>query len=388
VNRARFSVFAASFLAGLGVVVYPASGTLLRSVHPLSDVEWGGLFIAHMVGVVAGSVWGARAESFGSGLAAIASSAGFAVALWLVPSPWASTLLWLGAGTAGLGFGLLAGPLNALPALLYPERPEGALIALHTVQGLGFASGPIAVAWLGDSWPVLPSVLVLAAAGVLQVARVPSVGQTKSTPVEPRALLPFVAVVLLYAVVEGTFVSWAPIYLNEDRGVRPSTAVFAISMFWGGMLLGRGFFAASIGRLGPRRTWLGLPLMMALVLLLLPAASGALSGLLLFAAAGVSCSAFLPLTLAFATKRFAGRESAVASVLIATLSVGIGTGSFLLGTLRDLASFDLLYRLSALFALLVWVILVSQRTLFASPANESGGHVVEPGIRMTKRLKQ
>ena len=132
-------------------------------------------------------------------------------------------------------------------------------------------------------------------------------------------------------------------------------------MFWGGILVGRVLFALLVLRLGARRTWLGLPLAMALVLFLLPLAEGAWSGLTLFAAAGVACSAFLPLTLAFATKRFSGRESAVASALIASLAVGIGMGSFFLGVLRQLASFDVLYRAAALFPLLIWVLLIRQR---------------------------
>jgi len=385
VDRAKFSVFAASFLAGLGVVAYPASGTVLRAVHPLSDLAWGGLFLAHMVGVGIGSAWGARRESFTMGIAAIAASAASALALWLVPSAWAASLLWIGAGSAGLGFGLLAGPLNSLPALLFPKRPEGALIMLHTIQGLGFAAGPMAVAVLGELWLVLPGVVLMSSVGLIAVARVPSIVPPKNRPIQTKAIAPFVAVVLLYAAVEGTFVNWAPIYLNEDRGVASGTAVFAISFFWGGMLLGRGVLAALVGRLGPQRTWLALPIMMALVLLLLPFASGPVSGLVLFAAAGVSCSAFLPLTLAFATKRFAGRESAVASVLVATLAVGVGTGSFLLGALRELASFELLYRLSALYALVVWAILARQRSVFASPA-ERHGRVVPPRGRMAQEV--
>ncbi|MBL4686806.1 MAG: hypothetical protein JKY37_19570, partial [Nannocystaceae bacterium] len=79
-------------------------------------------------------------------------------------------------------------------------------------------------------------------------------------------------------------------------------------------------------------------------------------GLALFAVAGLACSAFFPITLALATQRFPGRAPAIASVLVATLAVGIGSGSFLLGALRELASFDMLYRISALYALLLWAI--------------------------------
>lgn len=365
-KRVGITVFATSFLAGLGVVTYPASSGVMRSLHPLTDVEWGGLFLAHMIGVIAGSMSPSRHRSFQRGLAAVATSGAVAVTLWFAPSSWAAGVLWLGAGTMGLGFGLLAGPLNALPGQLYPKRAESALIALHAVQGVGFASGPIAVAWLGGAWLVIPGTLIAAALLLSRVSVPVPVEQPEQKGVAPRALLPFVAVVLLYAIVEGTFANWAPIFLQDERGVAPATAVVSISMFWGGILVGRVLFALLVLRLGARRTWLGLPLAMALVLFLLPVAEGAWSGLALFAAAGVACSAFLPLTLAFATKRFSGRESAVASVLIASLAVGIGMGSFLLGVLRQLASFDVLYRVAALFPLLMWVLLIRQHRARAS----------------------
>ena len=187
-SRASTTTYATSFLVGLGVVAFPASGTVMRALHPLSDLEWGGLFVGHTVGVLIGSAVGARRDSLRPGLAAIAISAALAIALWLAPSPWAPALLWVGAGTMGLGFGLLAGPLNALPALLYPKRSEGALIALHTFQGLGFAFGPAAVALLGEAWLVLPVVIGSAAIVLLGQPRTPPVVQPAAKRIAPRAL--------------------------------------------------------------------------------------------------------------------------------------------------------------------------------------------------------
>lgn len=357
--RPSTTIYAASFLAGLGVVAYPASATVLRSLHPLSELQWGGLFVAHMFGVVGGSAWGARRESFRGGLGAIAASGMLALSLGAGPSTWAVTLLWLGAGTMGLGFGLLGRPLNTYPARLHPQHPERSLIAVHTFQGVGFASGPIAVAVLGDGWPTLPVFLVVAPLSVAYLSRLPRIDSPPRKRFVRRPLLGFMAVVVLYAMVEGTFANWAPVYLHEDRGVSPPIAALSITLFWAGVLLGRAVLSLAIDRLGVRRTWLGLPLAMSVVLLLLPYASGPVSGLALFAAAGLSCSAFFPLTLAAATRHFAGHESAVASVLVATLAVGIGSGSFVLGALREVAPFQLLYRLSALYPILVVAIIVA-----------------------------
>lgn len=90
--------------------------------------------------------------------------------------------------------------------------------------------------------------------------------------------------------------------------------------------------------------WLILPLMMIATLLLLPLATTAASGIALFALAGLSCSAFFPLTVGLASKRFATHQALVASLLIAALMVGVGLGSFVIGPLRQTFTIGELYR--------------------------------------------
>jgi len=89
---------------------------------------------------------------------------------------------------------------------------------------------------------------------------------------------------------------------------------------------------------------------MAIAFLVLPAAAGPVSGLAVFALAGLGCSAVFPLTITLASAAFPGHVSWVSSMLIAALMVGIGTGTVAIGALRDLLSFDTLYRLSAFYA--------------------------------------
>ena len=43
----------------------------------------------------------------------------------------------------GFGAGISAAPMNAYPQLLFPFGRESALVALHAVNGLGLAAGPL-----------------------------------------------------------------------------------------------------------------------------------------------------------------------------------------------------------------------------------------------------
>lgn len=76
------------------------------------------------------------------------------------------------------------------------------------------------------------------------------------------------------------------------------------------------------------------------------------AGLALFALAGLACSAFFPLTIALASRRFEPNTAWVSSMLTAALMLGVGLGPFAVGALREAVSLENLYQLSALYPLL------------------------------------
>jgi len=130
-------------------------------------------------------------------------------------------------------------------------------------------------------------------------------------------------------------------------------AALALSVFWGAMVAGRLLVAVLVARIAPLSIWLGLPVLMIAVFLLLPAANTPLLGLGLFALAGLACSAFFPLTITLASAQFPDQVAWVSSMLIAALMVGVGLGSFLIGPLRQWLSLEQIYQLSALYPVLV-----------------------------------
>jgi fucose permease len=365
-------VYAVSLIQGLTVVAFPASGTVLRAMHHLSDAEYGSLFLPQTLFTIVGSLLGgALARKIGLRALLVASScAGLLSQLVLLsvvalPSNAVLPALLLGAGLMGLGFGGAAAPLNAYPGLLFPGRRDSALVALHTVLGAGFSLGPVLVGVLvaSELWAVFPAVVAVGN-GLMAVsgARVALPAQRpieSGRPVSAQSWAPLLVlsvIAVLYALAEGTFSNWASIYLHDARGVTEPLAALAISGFWATLTLGRLGAAAIVTRLAPLKLWLALPLAMIAVFLLLPYARGATTGIGLFCAAGLASSAFFPLTVAIANARYPGQEALVSSVLTAALMLGVGAGSFTLGALREDLSFDEIYRLSALYPLFAFAL--------------------------------
>jgi fucose permease len=379
-------VYAASLLQGLTVVAFPASSTVLRSMHHLSDEAYGSLFLPQTLFTIVGSLLGgALARKVGLRALLVASAcAGLLSQLALLsvvalPSEAVLPALLIGTGLMGLGFGGAAAPLNTYPGLLFPGRGDSALVALHTVLGVGFSLGPILVSALVavDHWAIFPSVVVvgnaLIAIGGSRVSlpvqrQIDQTGPVSMPSWGPLTVLATIAV--LYAFAEGTFSNWASIFLHETRSVDESIAALAISGFWAALTLGRLGVAALITRIPPFKVWLTLPLAMIAVFVLLPYVRGAADGVALFCAAGLAASAFFPLTVALANRRYSGHEALVSSVLTAALMVGVGGGSFGLGFLRRELSFEAIYRLSALYPLVAFAL--GALTVTANPSIRTG----------------
>lgn len=361
-SLALTGLYGAGLLQGLAVVSFPASATVFRTLHGLSDEAYGSLFLPQTALTIVGSLLGgALAGRLGLRallVTACAISGGSQVALLsvaFIPSAQVLPVLLLATGLAGLGFGLSAAPLNSLPGLLFPARSASALLALHTAIGAGFSVGPLLAGALvgAGQWVVFPGIVAVTA---LMLALVAVRAELPSPPVTPSrrrggappalvALFGLVAV--FYAFAEGTFSNWAAVFLHEDRGISPSLATVALSGFWVALTIGRIAIAALVTRVEPETVWLALPVAMGTAFLLLPLVDGPASGITAFFFAGLACSGFFPLTVAIASRRFPGSEAVVSSLLIAALMLGVGGGSFALGAMRQLGPLDLLYRLAA-----------------------------------------
>jgi fucose permease len=368
---AVLTVYLIAFLQGLTLVSFPASSAVLRQMHGFTDAQYGAIFLPQVALAVLGAVAGGTLArrlglqpllwltAAGNGLSQLA----LAASLWVMPALAFPVIL---AGTALLGwsFGLGGAPLNSYPPQFFPKRAPAAVVALHTLLGLGLMVGPLladgfgrAGGWVGFPLSLLglSAVLALAAATV----RLPSGaggGMERrvetNPPLTSGAFWIFAAIAVLYAFAEGTFSNWAVIYLREAKDLS-AVAALALSVFWGAMVVGRLLVAVLVVRIAPLTIWLALPALMIAAFLLLPGASTPVLGLGLFALAGLACSAFFPLTITLASERFPEHVAWVSSMLIAALMVGVGLGSFVIGPLREWLSLEQIYQFSAAYPIAV-----------------------------------
>lgn len=365
-------VYLSGFLQGLTLVSYPASSSLLKQMHGLSDPQYGAIFLPQVALAVIGAIGGgALARRLGLKnllwMALIANAfSQLALAGSLVMNPALGfAVILLGTAALGFGFGLSGAPLNAYPPLLFPRRRDTALVALHTALGMGLAGGPLLVggfvahgAWVGFPVSLLLLALVLALAAAFvrmpQTETAPQAASPVTAGGRPLAALSFwlfALITVLYAFAEGTFSNWAVIYLHEGKHIPEMAAALALSVFWAAMASGRLLVSALVLRVPARRIWMTLPVLMIGAFMALPYAGSAVVGIGLFAIAGLACSGFFPLTIGLASERFPQYVPWVSSMLIAALMVGVGLGSFLVGALREWLALEQLYRVSAAYPL-------------------------------------
>ncbi len=361
-------IYLTGLALGLTLVSFPALSGILKELQGLSDAQYGAIFLPQVAFAVLGSLLsGNLAQRWGLahltvlGLLAIGASQ---VCL-LIGGATSYPLLLLGTTCLGLGFGLLAAPLNSYPAWFFPTVRGSALVAMHTLIGLGLALGPVVLAqaqgW--GNWQAYPGLLlglnaVLALAGLLLPAANSPAEQVIATPGplwrEP-AFAVFAAIAVLYAFAEGTFANWAVIYLTS-KPIDPAAAAYALSAFWLALVLGRLGTAVLVLVVPPVLIWRSLPLGMATVFLLLPSAHDATTGIALFALAGLASSAVFPLTIELASQRFLAYGAQVGALMTAALMLGVGLGSYAIGLLRGLTTLETLYVLSASYPVLLWLL--------------------------------
>jgi fucose permease len=366
-------VYAGALLQGMTLVSFPAVSAMLKQTLALSDADYGAIFLPQVAFAIIGAVaGGALARKLGlRPLFALALVANAASQALLASSAFASAaagvvLLLAGTASLGLGFGLLGGPINAYPGLLFPRRSQTALVAAHTMIGLGLAIGPLiagafveAGIWYGFPTSLGASGAVTAIAALLfplpQSATPSAADEAKATrPIASLAFWLFAAIVVVYAFAEGTFSSWAVIFLRDGRGLPDMTASFALSAFWGALVAGRLLISVLIVRVPAKIFWLALPVLMFAAFWLVSFAAGAVTGIGAFALAGLGCSAFLPLTITLAADRFRANIAWVSSMLIAALMTGVGVASWLVGGLQSVLPLSTLYRLSSLYPILAF----------------------------------
>lgn len=376
-------VYLSALAQGLTLVSFPASSAVIKTAIGVSDAQYGAIFLPQVALAVIGAIAGAGLSQR-IGLKALLALAllinGLSQALlagaFFTGAGIGYPLLLAGTACLGLGFGLTGAPLNSYPGYLFPKRADSALLALHCCMGVGLTIGPVIVGklveiggWLGfpTGLGALCAVLALLSltSGLPRTTGNPSTDIADSVkPVGSPAFWILAAIAVLYAFAEGTFSSWAVIYVGETRQLGASTAAWSLSVFWGALVVGRLLISALLVRVKASIIWASLPPLMIGAFLFLPHVDTVPAALAAFAFAGLACSGFFPLTIATASARFPKVVSWVASMMTAALMLGVGVGSFMIGALKEQVPLEQLYELSALYpAIIVALIFFALRSM-------------------------
>src|SRR5215471_2013489 len=353
----RAIINVAGLVQGIVLVTFPAASTIFteKSEYGLSSTQYGDMFLPQVALAIAASLLGAglarrisTKRVYLLGLTCSTVSMVVLLASTLVTSNQAAAypLLLVATALLGAGFGLTVPVLNTYTSVFNPNSVDRSVLALNALLGLGTALAPVLVAifvGLGFWWglPVLSTVLLV---GLLLVSlRLPLRAETGAGARSPgRHGLPgrfwlYAAFAVAYGICETMNGNWSQLDMTTSLGASATQASLALAAFWAMVTVGRVLFAA-IGRWLPERaTYHILPFALVGTFLLTGVLSRphAAAGIVVFALAGLGCSALLPLTISFGEEDVTAISAAMAGGVIAFYQLGYGIAAFGVGPLHD-----------------------------------------------------
>jgi fucose permease len=362
-------VYLAGLVQGVALVTFPAASSIFTSPHPqgygFSSSQYGAMFLPQVVlAILASSLAPALARRWhlkrvlllGLSSNLVSMTLLTLSTLFMSSTNLAFGILLFATAALGLGFGATVMAANTYAEEFFPERADGAVLALNALLGTGTALAPLFVAvfvGLGAWWllPVLVGVALLVL--LLFSARVPlQVAADRGAPHSaqagmgflsglPRRFWLYAAVVLLYGIVETLNGNWSGLYLTQQRGVPTQWASLALTAFWGMVTIGRVLAAVASPRVPARWIYIGLPTLLVVAFLVISQVSTAIGGVFAFGFAGLACSAFFPLSISFGGEEFTRLKAVISGELIAFYQVGYGIAAFGVGPLREVTGVSL-----------------------------------------------
>ena len=322
---------AAFLLIGWSSLLVPS---LIRSIEAdfgQNDAGIGLFYLVNAIAYAAGSYGGGLlTERFGWRrvlvMAALLHGGGLIVQA-AVPS-W--TVFLLAGIPRGFGSGAIDGGVNGLYLELYPTARGRALNFLHLFFALGALGSPLAVGLLvgaGASWQGLvlaTALLSFPLAALLAVAWLPSGRHSASQATGPRIslMLPLLALAIAigcYVAAEIGVSSWLVRFLASAP---LSVATGALSLFWGGLTLGRLVSARLADRFDHARFATASTLVASAALVAAALVPALPASVVLFGVVGFAFGPIYPLIMAIGGDRFPSRSAAVSGFLAGTSIVG------------------------------------------------------------------
>ncbi len=340
-DRARLTGYATFVLIGWTGLLVPS---LIRSLeHEMNQTDAGiGVFyLLYAAGYALGSFAGGfLTERFGRHLVLTLGAAAHGIGLIALGlSPGWALFLALAAPTA-FGAGVIDGGMNGLFLDLFTTGRGRALNNLHLFFGVGALTAPIAIGLMSEaglSWRWIIAGTGVAA-GLLAIAiyslRIPSGRRDAlpgpapaSTTAAARGLgwrrsLPLLVLgfaIAAYVASEIGVSNWLVRFLEEAPLV---AATASLSLFWGGLTLGRLVSARISDRFDHARfaaTAAGVAALALVGAVLIPSLPASIA---LFAVVGFAYGPVFPMIIAIGGERYPARASAVSGILVGLAVVG------------------------------------------------------------------
>lgn len=356
--REIVSVYSAGVIQGVALVTFPAASVVFTSPsdYGLTNQEYGGIFVPQAIMAVVSSLVGAGLSRrlgakhiYLTGLCANLLAMALLVCSRFVMREKGLAYVVLLAATAslGTGFGFTVPALNTFAAAFFPHTVEKAVLGLNALLGLGTMLAPVFVLlffgmgiWWGMPITVAAAILLLLIFSVglpLHTTRQPDeVRGRQREPKLPARFWLFAAFALLYGICETMNGNWASLYMATELGANAALASVALTVFWAAVTAGRVLFAALDQWLPAGATFRILPLVVAATFVATACLQSAhpLLGITAFAAAGLGCSALLPLVISLGQEELTSVAASVAGGLICAYQVGYGIAAFGVGPLQ------------------------------------------------------
>lgn len=354
-------IYLAGFLQGSDFVLIPALGnTLTAAPYHFSSASYALLFLPQTAGAVIGASaagWVQRVLGMGR-LFRLGLLTNLLAMVLLLGATYANRQLAYALILAetlllGIGFGWTLSAINHYSAHFFSKSASASITLLNAVIGGATALSPyfltrFRAAFDLGAWPMLLAVGFACA----MLPCLPETNDDDGADFWVRGLMPFVSIVLIYAVCEGSFSSWSSVYLSADKHLGNRVGLLALTGFWASITLFRILLAPVPERWVSRRTLLFVSSAgIALCFAVLPLLSGAWTLVGAFALAGAACSVYYPFVMSLGLARFPRQQTQVAGLIVAALMVGEGLGSYGLGRLQRFASLDHIFAASALWGI-------------------------------------
>lgn len=371
-TRKIISVYLSGFLVGVALVLFPAAGNLFvdDAYHGFTSVQYGSIYLPQIILAIISSLTAPRiADKIGIkkvmlfGLASL-----FMAMLLLMGSNWYLEgnldywLIMLATAFLGAGFGFTITALNPLAFNLFPGKETSAVTAMHIMLGLGTASSALLLNYFLelDLWWVAPALVGAIVLFMLLFTLPLPIRLEKSESTEdvgsskmPKRIWFYVFVVFLYGACEATLGNFGAVFLQKEGGLSLTKASIGLSLFWGGITVGRILFTFIALKYKTDKLYSIVPFVVALVFFLLPSADSEMLLLACMFMGGMGLSFLFPKSISVATEEFPKYAALISGALVASIQLGTGFSSNVIGVLNKDFPLGAIFQYSAIYALLL-----------------------------------